>query len=370
MIHMNTEKETGSIHILLVEDNARYLREIESWLKDFGYQHIVSVCSAAEAKEQLQHPFDVIVADMRMEQDDSGFGIIDEVRERNLSSVVIILTANDTVADCRRAFKSNAWDYISKNMKGNPLEAVHQSIQEAIAYFNRWGNIQNEQWIEEYMPLLQEQYNGQYIAVINRTVIESADTLALLEQRISERKLRRFLTTIKKIGDVPSVIEFIRQGESFTLEFKSTLQWDVREERKNKDLQFSVLKTIAAFLNSEGGTLLIGVEDNGSIFGLEQDLALLSKGSLDQFQLTLIQLIKDRIGVRFTSFITIRFEQVEQKDVCIVSVQKASRPAVLRDKDKEQFYIRCGNQSQPLKLDEVVEYMLSQQGITERDMAE
>ena len=89
------------------------------------------------------------------------------------------------------------------------------------------------------------------------------------------------------------------------------MQWDVRQNRKNEDLKFSVLKTIAAFLNSEGGTLIIGVEDDGNIFGLEQDLAILSKGSLDQFEQTIVNLICDRIGASFMSLVTVRFETVE-----------------------------------------------------------
>ncbi|MFP4438008.1 MAG: response regulator [Chloroflexaceae bacterium] len=312
---MSDDKATANVHLLLVEDNPGYLQELIEWLKIFGYQHIDTASSAAEAREKLQQPFDVIVADMRMEQDDSGFAIVEEVKQRDLCSVVIILTANDTVADCRKAFKLGAWDYISKNMQGNVFEVAHQSIQEAIAYFNRWGNVQNEQWIDENMDRLQQEYQGRYIAVINKSVIESADTREALENRINERKLRRFLTTIRKIGDLRPIAELVTLPESPTLEFKSSLQWDVRQQCKNKDLRFSVLRTIVAFLNCEGGTLLIGVQDDGSIFGLEADLALLSKNSLDQFEQTLVNHIREHVGLSFIPLIKVRFESLSGKDV-------------------------------------------------------
>jgi DNA-binding NtrC family response regulator len=136
-----------NVHLLLVEDNPRFLSELLEWLREYGYQQIETATSANQAEEKLDEPFDIIISDMRMEQDDSGFAIVNEVKSRNLSSVVIILTANDTVVDCRRAFKSGVWDYISKNMRGNVFDLLHESIQDAINYFNRWGNVQNEQWI-------------------------------------------------------------------------------------------------------------------------------------------------------------------------------------------------------------------------------
>lgn len=100
--------ETDNVHLLVVEDNPRFLNELLEWLGDFNYRNIETATSAAQAQEKLAHPFDVIIADMRMEQDDSGFTVMTEVKARNLSSVVIILTANDTVIDCRNAFKLGA----------------------------------------------------------------------------------------------------------------------------------------------------------------------------------------------------------------------------------------------------------------------
>lgn len=349
--------QTENIHLLLVEDNPRFMEELKEWLQDFGYKNIETASSGAEATQKLNQSFDVLISDMRMEQDNSGFTIVEQVKERNLSSVVIILTANDTVTDCRNALKMGAWDYISKNMRGNVFEALHQSIQEAIAYFNRWGNVQNEQWIDENLEDLEKNYWGQYIAVINRTVIDAADSKDVLEKQIEERKLRRFLTSFRKIGDFRSIGELIKLPESPTLEYKSTLQWDVRQERKNEDLRLSVLKTIAAFLNSNGGTLLIGVEDNGNIFGLEKDLSLLSKKNLDQFEQTIVNLICDRVGASFTQLVKIRFENIEGKDVCAVDVRKSSKRAFMKGKEKLEFYIRAGNTSKSLEVPDIYDYM-------------
>ena len=90
--------QTENVHLLVVEDNLGYLGQTLEWLQDFGYQQIETATSATQAQEKLGEPFDVIIADMRMEQDDSGFAIVDEVKARNLSAVVIILTATIQLA--------------------------------------------------------------------------------------------------------------------------------------------------------------------------------------------------------------------------------------------------------------------------------
>ena len=126
--------ETNNVHLLLVEDNPKYLELLVRWLtKVFGYQNIETAINVKEATEKLQNPFDIIVADMRMEADDSGFAVLEQVQSLNLSSVVIILTANETVTDCRTAFKKGAWDYISKNTKGDVFEILDESIKEAMS---------------------------------------------------------------------------------------------------------------------------------------------------------------------------------------------------------------------------------------------
>ncbi|MBN1223178.1 MAG: ATP-binding protein [Candidatus Aminicenantes bacterium] len=66
--------------------------------------------------------------------------------------------------------------------------------------------------------------------------------------------------------------ELIKRGESKTLEFKSTLRWNLRENRKeDKVITLAVLKTIAAFLNTAGGDLLLGVGDDGTVTEIERD---------------------------------------------------------------------------------------------------
>jgi CheY-like chemotaxis protein len=344
------------VHLLVIEDNYGFLEQLLFWLNEFGYCEINTAINAKDAEEKLKNPCDVIIADMRMERYDSGFEVLDFVKKNNLSTVVIILTANETFEDCRRAFRAGAWDYISKNMKGSCFETLDASIQDAIAYLNRWGNRPNQQWFEKNRQVLENDYWGQWIAIINQSVIEVADTENELIARLEERKLRRFTTTIQLIGDLRPIVELIAQGESDRLEFKSTLQWDVRQNQENKKLPYNSLKTIAAFLNTEGGVLIIGVEDNGSIYGIENDIQCLKNGSLDKFERHLVQLIENNIGKRFLPSIKIRFVNLEDKNICAIYIQKANQQAFLKSDKGTEFYIRTGNSSRSLNIPDIYDY--------------
>ncbi|KKJ00078.1 RNA-binding domain-containing protein [Prochlorothrix hollandica] len=355
----------ADVHIFAIEDSPRYLEELLEWLRDFGYSNILTATTAPEAQEKLDpakhRVCDVIIADMRLGKDDSGgFAILDWVKAQNLSAVVIILTANATVPDCRRAFRSGAWDYIAKDAPGNNFEDLDQSIEAAIAYLNRWGSQPNQQWFSEHQTELENQYWGQWLAIANQTVIETADTQQELEQRLEERKLRRFTVTLKQIGDFRPIKNLIQESEREDLEFKSSFQWDVRENKQNKDLCIAVLKTIAAFLNTKGGTLLIGVEDDGTLCGLASDLSCFSTTpTLDQFERHLRQTISNAIGAKFLPYLFIRCENLDGKDICAVYVRPAPMPAFLKAKPSHSdvtFFIRPGNETKALTIPECYDY--------------
>lgn len=138
--------------------------------------------------------------------------------------------------------------------------------------------------------------------------------------------------------------ELIRRGESKTLEFKSTLRWSLKENRQDdKGVTHSVLKTIAAFLNTEGGDLLIGVADDGSIVGIEKD----QLESDDKFMRHLAQVVRNGLGDRAGTCIDPKTQIVQGKTVCVVSCQRSPEPVYLKWKGLEampegDFFVRSG----------------------------
>lgn len=202
---MSTDNDIplGEIKILLIDDSKENLELHEKWLKKYGYAKIEKASSAAEALGMFRNKkhFDVIVADMRMEERESGFKIVKEGEEK-LSSTIIVLTVNDNVLDCRKAFKMGAWDYIPKNqVEINPFEELHKSIIEAIKFNNEWGNSGDESWISEHIDELTEKYPGRYLAIMDREPIAEAETKEALLREMEKTGHPTFMPIIIKIPD-------------------------------------------------------------------------------------------------------------------------------------------------------------------------
>ena len=153
--------------------------------------------------------------------------------------------------------------------------------------------------------------------------------------------------------------ELIKRGESKTLEFKSTLRWGLEEDRQDdKFVTHAVLKTIAAFLNTEGGDLLIGVEDDGSIVGIERD----QLETDDKFMLHLSQVVRNGLGDRAGTCIDPKVQIVQGKTVCVVSCQRSPEPVYLRWKGVEKrpegdFFVRSGPGTVALPPESAAEYV-------------
>ncbi len=158
--------------------------------------------------------------------------------------------------------------------------------------------------------------------------------------------------------------ELIKRGESKTLEFKSTLRWSLKEDRQDdKGVTQAVLKTIAAFLNTEGGDLLIGVGDDGGIVGIEADRL----ESDDNFMRHLAQVVRNGLGDRAGTCIDPKCQLVHGKTVCVVTCQRSPEPVLLKWKGMEatsegDFFVRSGPGTVKLPPDSAREYIRTRFG--------
>jgi len=150
------------------------------------------------------------------------------------------------------------------------------------------------------------------------------------------------------------VTELISRGESDNLEFKSTFRWDIRQNKKNPAIEHASLKTMAAFMNSDGGDLLIGVEDDGNILGVEMD----GFPNDDKFLLHLWSLIKSSMGQDISPYLKTTLEKFDGKSVCRVQCLPSPKPIFLRQKGfDESFYIRIGPSTGSLEISEALKYI-------------
>lgn len=135
-----------------------------------------------------------------------------------------------------------------------------------------------------------------------------------------------------------SVEELISGGESDKREFKSTLRVNLHTGQSDPRMEMSVLKSIAAFLNSSGGTLFIGVADDGSAKGVGDD----KFKSEDGMHLHLVNLVKDRMGPHHMMFMDLRFADFGGKRVMVIGCRPGKTPAYVKDGASEQFFVRTG----------------------------
>ncbi|WP_300370382.1 helix-turn-helix domain-containing protein [Brachyspira sp.] len=161
-----------------------------------------------------------------------------------------------------------------------------------------------------------------------------------------------------------NIKKLIEEGENTNVEFKSTLRYDANTEKINKALEEVIMKSIAAFSNTEGGRLFIGIANDGQILGLEHDYSTLKQPNRDFFELHLRTLIETYYGNAFSAEgIRIDFVTEDEKDICIVYISRGREPVYTKITNKqgakeEKFYIRVGNSSREIaNASEIIAYV-------------
>jgi len=161
----------------------------------------------------------------------------------------------------------------------------------------------------------------------------------------------------KKEKEENEVKKMILSRENDKFEMKSTFRFDSSQKNNiNKKLEYVVAKTISSFLNAEGGTLIIGVDDNGNILGIDNDISTLLKKNIDGFELRLRQIIRGYLGSYFEKEIKINFLKINNKEICMIEVRKSPYPVFIKYQGEQEFFVRIGNASIPKTREEQSEY--------------
>jgi len=211
-----------------------------------------------------------------------------------------------------------------------------------------------------YLPDLQAQTK---ILRIKRLTGELISQLGLFKHRLStypknlahiEEKLELIREAIELANDSDYILELIRRGESKKLELKSTLRMNLMSGKPDWNVEHAVLKTIIAYINTDGGTLLVGISNTGGVLGIENDNFL----SEDKFLLHFKQLLKQHIGLAYAPLIEYALVPVNGKKVLKIDCQKSDEAVFLKSgKNEEEFYIRIGPSSERLTGSDLLEYV-------------
>lgn len=290
--------KNADAQILIVDDVLENIQVLGSLLRSAGYQIRVGRSGVEALRQVKQEKPDLILLDVMMPEMDGHEACRQLQANPHTADIpIIFLSAKSTTEDELLGLELGAVDYISKPFDANIV----------LARVKR------------------------HIGLVSR----------------SESSIREV--------DKEMVERWISEGESTHLEFKSTLRWNVLAERSDKNIELAAAKTLVAFLNSDGGILLVGVEDDGSILGLEADRFK----SHDKLMLHVNNVIEAHVGMEYADYLDIDIVSVGEKEVLSIRCRPSPRPAFLVTRDAEDIYIRVGPASQRLTTREAIEYLTS-----------
>ena len=302
--------------ILLVDDNAINLQMLFETLDGQGYRLLAARSGEEALRIARKTTPDLILLDIMMPGID-GYETCTRLKsdEATCDSVVIFLTALQSTKEKVRGLSMGAMDFITKPF--DPQEIIARvSLQ-----------LDNHRKHKE----LREQ--NRQLAV----------------------KLANSLGSSSRDGETPAnrIKSLINKGESSRVEFKSTLRWNLKTDRSEKVIERAWLKSVAAFLNSDGGVLLVGVRDDGDILGIEAD----NFENADKYLLHVNNRIQQHIGLEHAGFIGYQLVPVDNTKVLLIECQPSPSPVFLKINKEEEFYIRVGPGSRRLSTSEVVTYV-------------
>ena len=148
----------------------------------------------------------------------------------------------------------------------------------------------------------------------------------------------------------------VQRGESETLEFKSTCRYNLFSRKNDKALSYAVVRTVAAFLNSAGGTLVIGLDNNG--VPLSDLVEIDGFKDEDKYLLYVVDRVRTVLGRIASIRTSISFMDYSGCRVCVVRCRKSEVPIYAgKSRHEEEYVVRNGPSTVALPTSEAVEYI-------------
>lgn len=296
--------------VLIVDDTPTNIQLLNGILGELYKVKVATNGAKAISVAQSEPTPDIILLDIMMSEMD-GIEVCRRLKSSPLTSgiPIIFITAKSTVADEQQGFALGAVDYITKPFNPEIVQAR----------------------IKAQLTLYQQQC---------KLDIENSE----LKHRIANE----FSDYIE-----PEIVSILQVGESNGTEFKSTLRWNLHTDKADKKIENACLKTVAAFLNSDSGVLLVGVDDDSHVLGLEQDRF----ASEDKLLLHWNSLLRSHLGVEFMPLIRSQINALGGQRILLVQCLRSSTPVFFRRDNDEKFFVRTGNGTSQLKPSEVLAYL-------------
>lgn len=181
----------------------------------------------------------------------------------------------------------------------------------------------------------------------------------ITKDRLQDELVKQIKNLEEALSANRSISRLLATGEGHHIEFKSTLRYNLHSKKSDSAIELAALKSIAGFLNSDGGTLLIGVSDSGDILGVENDQFL----NIDKFQLHFWNLVRESIGTKVSSLLLTSMLLHEGRNIFRIDCKPSRVPVFLRwkvaneSKVQDIFFIRAGPQTEQLGTRQALGYI-------------
>jgi hypothetical protein len=265
-------------------------------------------------------------------------------------------------------------------LKKNGVELTSQVNQIANFALVEWGDngAITDRGPTDYFPEYAAKFSSEELTLMMRlhALPEGWEHLDYQSFLVERRKLiaqvikqgyERLTNPAASNGSPPkaSVEEILRRGEDDKTEFKSTARYNLHTQQRDERLEHSIIKSIAAFANSDGGTLIIGVDDAAQPLGLANDYGLIGKGDRDGFALWLTDLLEHTIGRSAATNLSISFHEIDGHEICRVEVPPSPRPVFVnpaKGENTDEFFVRISASTRKLLTNEVLKYTADRWG--------
>jgi len=283
--------------VLLVDDEPICLQMLTSTLSNADYQLICATSAADALRLARDHNPHLILLDVMMPEMD-GFTLCQQLRSQPATKdlPIIFLSSLEDPTDRARGLDLGAVDFITK-----PFEPV--------------------------------------------------EVRARIRRQVQLQEERRQLTP-KSSAD--RIAEILCEGENDRTEFKSTLRWSLKDKKLDHGVEIAWLKTIAAFLNSDGGRLIVGVDDRGIPLGIEPD----AFENEDKYLLHVNNRLQQHIGMEHAANVRFGLYPINARKVLLIECSAALKPVFLTDGGQEFFYVRVGPGTRKLTMSEMLSYVV------------
>ena len=303
---MNSDKPV----LLVVDDTPTSVDLLHAMLRDDFQIKVATNGDRAVAVAQKEPRPAIILLDVMMPEVD-GYEACRRLKEHPDTALipVIFITAKTEVEDEQKGLSLGAVDYITKPF--NP-DLVKARVEAQFSHYQ--------------------------------------ETRALAEQveKLQARLARAFTEfTPERLAAI------IDAGEGDSVEFKSTMRWNLHADRSDKKIENGCLKTVAGYVNTDGGVLLVGVADDGEVIGLGKD----HFQTEDKMLLHWVNLIKAYLGAEFLRCIRSMAHELSGQRVLVVECLPATSPVFFNRDNEESFFARMSNTTQALKPSEVLAYV-------------